>query len=245
MNPWDFLVKKFDEGRLGHAYILAGADHQAKKDFVRKFVAYISKNVPGSAAAIEKSQFPDLLVVSSAQSDSSVKNEKDMLEIDIDQVRQVQQFLSYKSYYGGVKVVVIEHAERMSPQAQHCFLKTLEEPKGQTLILLLSTKPDLLLQTIASRCQVVRFSGALAEHSLPKGLLQVLGADLAEKFKFVKGVDVDGENFETMLIALQNHWRKDIGKYQQVLKLALDLEYQAKVSNVNKKLALEMLLLET
>src|SRR4051794_6555695 len=55
------------------------------------------------------------------------------------------------------KVFVIEQAELMNPQAQNSMLKTLEEPAGRTVIILLTDQPNALLPTIRSRCQVVRF----------------------------------------------------------------------------------------
>ena len=56
------------------------------------------------------------------------------------------------------KVFVVEEAETMNPQAQNALLKTLEEPYGRTLIVLLTDQPDALLPTVRSRCQVVRFA---------------------------------------------------------------------------------------
>ena len=60
------------------------------------------------------------------------------------------------------KVFVVEQAELMNPAAQNAMLKTLEEPAGRTLIILLTDAPGLLLPTIRSRCQLVRFA-ALSE----------------------------------------------------------------------------------
>ena len=59
---------------------------------------------------------------------------------------------------GRGKVFVVEQAELMKPAAQNALLKTLEEPAGRTLIILLTDQPDALLPTIRSRCQSVRFA---------------------------------------------------------------------------------------
>jgi DNA polymerase-3 subunit delta' len=56
------------------------------------------------------------------------------------------------------KVFVIEQADLMSPQAQNAMLKTLEEPAGRAVIILLTDQPDALLPTVRSRCQLVRFA---------------------------------------------------------------------------------------
>src|SRR3954447_16080094 len=55
------------------------------------------------------------------------------------------------------KVFVIEQAELMNPQAQNSMLKTLEEPAGRTVVVLLTDQPHSLLATVRSRCQVIRF----------------------------------------------------------------------------------------
>ena len=149
-KQWEFLKNKFEAGPtaggLAHAYLFSGQDEAGVKSFVQEFVALVCGLKKGVT------QYIDLLVVKSENSDSSLKNEKDMMEIDIDQIRAVQQFLSYKSYYGGYKIVIIENAQRMNAQAQNCFLKSLEEPKGKTLIILQSANPEFLLPTIFSRC---------------------------------------------------------------------------------------------
>ncbi len=231
-KQFNFLKQKFEVGKLGHAYILSGKDAESLKTFANDFAKFIN------------CQFPDVITVRSADSKSSLTNEKDMMEIVIDQIRDVQNFLAYKSYYGGYKTVIMENAERMNTDAADCFLKNLEEPKGQTLIFLISAKPELLRLTISSRCQVIKFNGVSKMAELPQDLQNILGGDLAEKFLYAKNAKLEGENFENILQALQNYWRKDIVKHKNVLKLALDLERQSQASNVNKKLALEVLLLE-
>ena len=65
---------------------------------------------------------------------------------------------SNKSVAGRGKVFVVEEAEKMNATAQNTLLKTLEEPHGRTLILLLTDQPGALLPTVRSRCQVVRFA---------------------------------------------------------------------------------------
>jgi len=59
---------------------------------------------------------------------------------------------------GRGKVFVVEEADLMNPAAQNSMLKTLEEPAGRSLIILLADQPDALLPTIRSRCQVIRFA---------------------------------------------------------------------------------------
>jgi DNA polymerase-3 subunit delta' len=74
-----------------------------------------------------------------------------------------------KSVMGRGKVFLIEQAELMNPQAQNALLKTLEEPAGRTLIILLTDQPGAMLSTIRSRTQLVRFA-ALDQKTVAKQL---------------------------------------------------------------------------
>lgn len=97
-------------------------------------------------------------------------------ELSVDVIRE---FLiakaANKSVLGQGKVFVIEQAELMNVTAQNALLKTLEEPAGRTLIILLTDQPDALLPTVRSRCQLVRFS-ALSE-SVVREQLEKRGID--------------------------------------------------------------------
>ena len=74
--------------------------------------------------------------------------------IKIDQVRDIIEFLSKSAQQGGYRVVVFEQAEGLNIAAQNALLKSLEEPGANSLLLLTSLRPDLLLPTIKSRCHV-------------------------------------------------------------------------------------------
>ena len=153
-KQWEFLKNKFEANQLSHSYIFSGPKEADILAFAKEFVKSLNCLKPNikqktcrecqNCILIERGSFPDLLAVKSENSESSIENKKDMMEIDIGQIRQVNNFLSYKSYYGGWKSVIIENAERMNAQAQQSFLKTLEEPKGKTLIILASSKSETL-----------------------------------------------------------------------------------------------------
>jgi len=72
-------------------------------------------------------------------------------------IRPVQSFLARRGLIDGKKVVIIDDAQKMSPQAQNCLLKTLEEPPEDSVIILVASDAESLFPTIVSRCQVVRF----------------------------------------------------------------------------------------
>ncbi len=267
----DFLKGKFDAGQLAHAYLFSGKEIAEVKQFTKEFIKSIdctAKEKPcgtcQTCLMVEKESFPDLMVIKSINSESSVKNERDMGEIAIEQIRDTQHFLSQTSYYGNYKMVIVEDAERMTREAQNCFLKNLEEPKGKTIIFLLSSKPDLLLPTIFSRCQHITFLSkekyevSNQEQGILQNLLQVKDSDLAVKFNYAKQAGVDSDSVSNILVILQKHFRQMLfssiisekGSPQDILKLKKNIElienihYQVSFTNVNPKLALEIVLME-
>jgi DNA polymerase-3 subunit delta' len=239
-KQWDFLKTKFETDQLSHSYLFTGQEGIGKKTFAKEFSEFVG------------CKFPDLMIVQE-------QNERDPKfgdggEIKISQIREVQNFLSYKSYNGGYKVVIVDGAEKMNQEAQSCFLKTLEEPKGKTLLFLISSKPDMLLPTILSRCQQIKFfrfkdlpenkEKLAREQDILKDLLPILNSDLAEKFKYVKALDLEKQNAGEIVYVLQKHFRKDVIKNKKILELTEDISKKLSSTNINQKLALEILLLE-
>ena len=82
----------------------------------------------------------------------------------VEEVRErVIRAASYRPFEGGSRVFVLEAAEAMRDESQNALLKTLEEPPGFAHLILLSSEPEGLLETIASRCQPVEFAALPAE----------------------------------------------------------------------------------
>jgi DNA polymerase-3 subunit delta' len=95
--------------------------------------------------------------------------------IPIEMVRNVQGWMDIRPHEGKAKVLIIDPADLLTEQASNALLKTLEEPRTGSLIILISDHASSLLPTIRSRCQSVRF-GAL-EESTVVDLLQKKGLD--------------------------------------------------------------------
>ncbi len=74
-----------------------------------------------------------------------------------------ESIIDFKSFEGGYKVVVIMCAEVLGERAGNAFLKILEEPSDRTVFILITERPDMLLPTILSRCQPVRFDPIAAD----------------------------------------------------------------------------------
>jgi DNA polymerase III subunit delta' len=81
-----------------------------------------------------------------------VRLEDDAQQIKIDQVRELIESLALKSYRGGYKVGVIEGAEALNANGANAFLKTLEEPSTDTMLIMVARPNHRLPATIASRC---------------------------------------------------------------------------------------------
>jgi DNA polymerase-3 subunit delta' len=80
-------------------------------------------------------------------------------DIVVDQIRDlVDRRLALKRFEGRCRVVIIDPADAMNPQAQNALLKTLEEPPGDTVLALVASAPDALLPTVRSRCLRLTFA---------------------------------------------------------------------------------------
>lgn len=236
-KQWEFLAKKLKANQLSHAYLFTGSDGIGKKKFAVEL------------AGLAECKFPDLMILSDIDG-----------EIKIAQIREVQNFLSYKSYNGGFKIVVVDNAEKMNQEAQSCFLKTLEEPKGQTLLILVSSRPDMLLSTIASRCQTIKFfrpkdlpknvEKMKKEQEILNNLLLIINSNLADRFKYVKALDFEQQDPREILEVMQKYFRKQLldnysdKKAKKFLELSEEINNKLLFTNANPKLALEILLME-
>ena len=79
--------------------------------------------------------------------------------ITIDQMRELMQTVNLKPTIAQYKVAIISGADRLNPQAANAFLKTLEEPPSKSILILLTTEPQRILETILSRCLRLAFAG--------------------------------------------------------------------------------------
>ncbi len=134
----DYLRRAHAAGRLGHAYLLIG-DEQAGFDLAAGIAALVVRAEPAGVLAHQ-----DVYVV---------EPESKARRILIEQIRELESALRLRaSAVGGRKVGIIRQADRINTQAANAFLKTLEEPPADSLLLLVSSLPESLPETILSRC---------------------------------------------------------------------------------------------
>ncbi|MDA1093237.1 MAG: DNA polymerase III subunit delta' [Acidobacteria bacterium] len=79
--------------------------------------------------------------------------------IKVDAVRAVVEQTMYRPFEGRKRVVIVDDADRLVPEAQNALLKTLEEPPDGSVFLLVTSRPHMLLPTVRSRCPELRFGG--------------------------------------------------------------------------------------
>jgi DNA polymerase-3 subunit delta' len=108
-----------------------------------------------SCLKIEAGTHPDFMLVS-----------PDERQIRIEEIRAVDEALSFRPFEGRKKVVVVDDAEQMNISAANAFLKTLEEPPEDSVIILVSSKPDILPATIRSRCSRINFVSLTTDSSM-------------------------------------------------------------------------------
>ena len=153
---------------FANGYIFYGPEGVGKKQTALRFIKKILKE-SSSNENIEKrithNNHPDLLIIepnsileakTSKSSDLEKTTTRGLEIIKIDQIRNIKTFLGQKSINSENKIVLIIDAHFLNEPASNCLLKILEEPSNGIFILLTS-KLNLLLDTIISRCQIVRF----------------------------------------------------------------------------------------
>ncbi|MEI6970146.1 MAG: hypothetical protein WCL44_01395 [bacterium] len=141
---FDDFKNGLKSGRMAHAYIVVGPPRSEGREFAIKVLSELFPD--GDGRTRDLASHPDIIWV---------EPEKKSRVISVEQVRDLCMRLARTSYEGGWKGCVIIGADRLGDQAANALLKTLEEPSGQTVFLLLTEQPEALLPTVASRCQKI------------------------------------------------------------------------------------------
>ena len=149
------VLHQFRKQQPVHAYLLTGARGLGKRTLSKVLASALfctSENKPcGHCEACRRlfdGNEPDLLTLYS----------DDGKQIGVDRVREIIQKTSQHAFGQGYRVVLIEPVEKMTPQAQNCLLKSLEEPVAHVVFLLMTHELTATLGTIASRCIRVKLT---------------------------------------------------------------------------------------
>src|SRR5262245_8847339 len=159
------LQRSLQRGRLAHAYLFTGGQLEELESVARTLAKTLNCRQPrkgdsdnaldscdrcSSCRKIDQTLHPDL---------HWVRPESKSRIIRIDQMRDLMTEVHLKPTEAQFKVAIIAAADRLNAAAANAFLKTLEEPPPRSILILLSTEPQRLLDTILSRCLRLNFAG--------------------------------------------------------------------------------------
>lgn len=147
----EHFQRAMEQKKVSHAYILSGEDGMGKKMLARAFsLALLCEEGSGRACMhchacrqVLSNNHPDLIEVTHEKAAS----------IGVDDIReQIHDTISIMPYSGDYKIYIVDEAEKMTIQAQNAILKTIEEPPGYAVLMLLTANQETFLPTILSRC---------------------------------------------------------------------------------------------
>jgi len=153
------LQRSLEKGVLAHAYLLSGPPHVGKMTLALNLAQAL--NCEGaekpcgqcqSCQKIDQRKYADVQIIG-LDYDLEADEAKNRTEIGIGRIRQLQHSASLPPFEGKYKIFIIDGAELLSIEAANCLLKTLEEPAGRVVFLLLANNTSLLPDTVVSRCQ--------------------------------------------------------------------------------------------
>ena len=155
---------------IANAYIFYGPENIGKKDEAIKFISQIINENNSDLKIIKKireNNHPDYLfieptyllkanLINQSEIDKDIKQKHKPL-IRVNQIRSINTFLSRVSIEADKKFIIINDAHLLNEASSNCLLKTLEEPSNG-LFILITSKLNLIIDTIISRCQKIKFS---------------------------------------------------------------------------------------
>lgn len=204
------LRRAVAEGRLQQGLIMAGPRGVGKRQFAIALAQALNCERPASGDAcgicipcrkIAAEEHPDVQTV-----------RPDGQFIKINQMRQLRRESQYKTFEGRRRVLIVDDADRLRQEAANSILKTLEEPPDDSLIILITSKPYALLETIRSRCQMLNFAPLQ-----PDEIESYLAANYRRPIEEIRLLAklADGSIGRALEI--------DLGQYRQKREFALEL----------------------
>lgn len=181
------LAATFAGGRMHHAWLITGREGIGKSTLAWRFAKHALARpgerdprgetlvVPDTCTAARQTlalSHPGLLLI---RRPWDPKAKRFTTAITVDEVRRLRNFLSLSAETGTWRVVIVDRADELNVNAANALLKSLEEPPGRTIFLLICSEPGRLLATIRSRCRRLDLSG-LASADLRNAALQAIGA---------------------------------------------------------------------
>jgi DNA polymerase III subunit delta' len=187
-KAFEYLRRAYEQDRLGHAYLISGRSGSGK----RSLAAEVTSLVNGTDAGDVFSSKAREVFVAEPESKSR--------RIVTEQVRNLEHALQMRAAPGRKKVAIIAEADRLQPQAANAFLKTLEEPPDNSLLLLLSALPEVLPDTILSRCVAIPLAPKeTARSEEESGLIELLRQTAGRRHWNVESAYQTAQGFQRLL----------------------------------------------
>ncbi|GAB1257340.1 DNA polymerase III subunit delta' [Aurantivibrio plasticivorans] len=164
-HTWKQLDNMRKAQKLPHAVLLKGVEGIGKAVFAERFARALLCS-SGEVAPCGECKSCQLFFAATHPDFLSVAPEDKGKAIKISQIRELTIFLSQTAQQGGRKVVLISPADAMNVSATNALLKSLEEPQGETILILVTSQPSRLLATVRSRCHQVALPTPSREEAL-------------------------------------------------------------------------------
>ena len=199
-----------------HAYLFRGPRGSGKRATARALAAEIlATGAPDPEdarrrALLDPSPHPDLVWLSPRGAQHLVEEVRE----------RVIRAAAFRPFEGGKRVFVVEAAEAMRDESQNALLKTLEEPPGFVHLILLTSEPEALLETISSRCQAVEFA------PLPAEVLEaeLAGTSEAGEAEVAAAARLSGGDLERARLLLSPRGRELRGEAERCVAAAIAAE---------------------
>jgi DNA polymerase III subunit delta' len=160
----ELVQRSLERGRLAHAYLFMGHQLEQLENLARTLAKTLNCLHPVRKAKAAIDSCDTCLACQKIQHENHpdvhwVRPESKTRIIKVDQIRALIQEINLKPGEAEFKVAVIVAADRLKTEAANAFLKTLEEPPPKSILILLTTEPQRILETILSRCLRLSFAG--------------------------------------------------------------------------------------
>ncbi|MGA9452794.1 MAG: hypothetical protein WBW41_15790 [Verrucomicrobiia bacterium] len=194
MQGVQLLQRSLARGRLGHAYLFTGHQLEELESLARTLAKTLNCRKPVKTGGVATDCCDACPVCRKIDNDTHAdlhwaRPESKSRVVTVEQMRDLMREIQLKPTEAEYKVAIITAADRLNPQAANAFLKTLEEPPAKSVLLLLTTEPQRILETVQSRCLRLNFAGEAVRppDAAPSEWLAQFGALAATEQKSLLG----------------------------------------------------------
>ena len=191
-------------GKLSHAYIISGGSSRQRRDIADSLAQLLLGRNEATRKQLESGTHPDLFEITHEKPAS----------ISVDDIRrQLSDTVDTRPYGTDSKLYIIDEADKMTAQAQNAVLKTIEEPPEYVSILLMTRNPEILLETIRSRCVDMKITGDDEELSVSPEHIQILRMMTQPSVEGIMNAASELKNSKDGIIAFISSarlWMRDI-----------------------------------